>query len=133
VATSVGVPNQKERTMNTTSARVGLAILGVLSVGDIAQLALSDGKHPPIAVAIVGAVLGLASLPLVVRSWKSASASVRGLSWLRVLSAVTALPAFVVDDVPAAATVAAAGVVALTALGLLLVLSGRTSSSVVTA
>jgi hypothetical protein len=49
---------------------------------------------------------------------------------LRVLSAVTALPAFLVDDVPAAAQAAAAATVVLTVMGVLLI--GRTDARVVT-
>ena len=108
-------------TSGTTSRRIGLVILGLLSLGDIATLALTDGETPPYAVAAVAALLGLVSLVLVVRAFRDPSRPIRLLIGLRVLSAVTALPAFFVSDVPAGAQAAAAGVVVLTAVGVLLV------------
>lgn len=111
---------------NTPGRRVGLALLGLLSVGDVATLALTDGDHPPYAIAAIAAVLGVVSLVLVVRAYRDPSRSPRLLIGLRVLSAVMALPAFFVDDVPSGAEAAAAAVVVLTALGILLAARGRT-------
>lgn len=98
-------------------SRSGLGILGFLSVADVVMLAVSDGKHPPFAVVLLGAVLGVASLFLVVRCWRNSSAPVGVLIAMRVLSALTALPAFFVSDVPAAARGFAGVFVGLTALG----------------
>jgi hypothetical protein len=112
-------------TTATSGRRVGLLIFGLLSLGDIATIALTDGDHPPYAVAAVDALLGLVSLVLVVRAFRDATRSVRLLIGLRVLSAVTALPAFFVSDVPAAAQAAATGVVVLTAVGVLLTARAR--------
>lgn len=107
--------------------RAGLLVLGVLSVGDVAGLALTDGKTPPYAVAALGAALGLLSIYLIVRAWRDPASPLRLLVALRILSAVTALPAFVVSDVPAAAQAAAAAVVVLTAVGVVLTSRGRTT------
>lgn len=114
--------------MNTsgiTGRRIGLVILGLLSLGDIATLALTDGETPPYAVAAVVAVLGLASLVLAVRAFRDPTKPLRLLIGLRVVSAVAALPAFFVSDVPAGAQAAAAVVVVLTAVGVLLAAPGR--------
>lgn len=112
--------------MNSSSGRrLALAIFALLSVGDMATLALTDGETPPYAVAAAAALLGLVSLVLVVRALRDPSRPLRLLIGLRVLSAVTALPAFFVTDVPAAAQAAAAAVVLLTAVGVLLAASGR--------
>lgn len=111
---------------NTSGRRVGLALLALLSVGDIAGLALTDGEHPPVAIAVLGAVLGVASLVLVVPAYRDPNRPLRLLIGLRVLSAVTAVPAFFVDDVPAGAEVAAAAIVVLTVVGVLLVARART-------
>jgi hypothetical protein len=100
-------------------SRTGLGLFGLLSVGDIAALALTDGSTPPYAVAAVDTALGLVSLYLVIRAWRGGP--VRALIALRVVSALTAAPAFVVTDVPVAARAAAAGLVALTALAVVLV------------
>lgn len=41
------------------SFRTGLILLGLLSVGDLVVLALTDGEHPPYAVAALSAALGV--------------------------------------------------------------------------
>jgi len=106
--------------------RAGLVLLGLLSLADIATLPLTDGEHPPYPIAALAALLGAVSLVLVVQALRDATRSLRLLIGLRVLSAVTALPAFFVDDAPAAAQGAAGGIVVLTAAGVLLSARGRT-------
>ena len=108
--------------------QAGLVILGVLSFGDLTTPALTDGKTPPWAVAILAAVLGAVSLWLVVRAWREPARAVRLLIGLRILSAASSLPAFLVHGVPFAAQVLAAILVVLTAVGVLLV--GRTQARV---
>jgi hypothetical protein len=113
--------------MTRTSRRArtaGLVLLGLLSLGDVALIGLTDGESPPYAVAAAAAALGLVSLWLVVRALRDPAAPVRLLIGLRVLSAVLALPAFLADDVPAEAVVGAAVGIALTAVGVLLVATG---------
>ena len=114
----------------TTSRRAGLAILGLLSLADSSMLLLTDGNTPPYSVAALVTALGLVSLLLVVRAFQDSIRPIRLLVGLRVLSAVTAVPAFLVDDVPAAAQAAAAATVVLTVMGILLI--GRTDTRVVT-
>jgi len=101
--------------------RLGLAILAALSVADLADLALTDGRHPPYSVAIIGAALGVMSLVLVVLAWRGRRWALAPLVTLRALSALSALPAFLVDGVPAAAQVLAAVMMGLTVLGIALV------------
>lgn len=113
--------------MTRTSGRArtaGLLLLGLLSLGDVALLALTDGESPPYAVAVVAAALGLGSLWLVARALRDPSAPVRVLVGLRVLSVVLALPAFVAEDVPAGAVAGASVGVGLTLVGVLLVAAG---------
>lgn len=102
--------------------RAGLVVLGLLSLGDLAGPLLTDGEHPPMSIALIGSALGLVSLVLVVLSWRGARRAVVPLIVLRVLSALSAVPAFFVGDVPAAALVAAGVTVALTVLGVALLL-----------
>ncbi|TDU83183.1 hypothetical protein EV138_5645 [Kribbella voronezhensis] len=102
--------------------RAGLILFGLLSVGDLAGPLLTDGEHPPMSIALIGAVLGLISLVLVVLAWRGERRAVVPLIVLRVLSAASALPAFFVGDVPAAALVAAGVTVALAVGGTVLVL-----------
>jgi hypothetical protein len=101
---------------------VGLWLLGFCSLLDIALLAGTDGDSPPWSVAIAGAVLGAVSLVLVVRALRGAG--VRWLIALRILSALSAVPAFVAGDVPVAAVAGAAAVVVLNVVGVLLVAGG---------
>jgi hypothetical protein len=102
--------------------RWGLVLLAVLSVVDLAGPLLTDGEHPPMEIALLGAGLGLVSLFLVVLAWRGRRWAVVPLIAVRVLSAVAALPAFFVDDVPVGAVVAAGVVVGLTVLGTALLL-----------
>jgi hypothetical protein len=102
--------------------RTGLVLLGLLSVGDLAGPLLTDGEHPPMSIALIGAALGLASLVLVVMAWRGARRAAVPLIVLRVLSALSAVPAFFAGDVPAAAVAAAAIIVVLTVIGTALLL-----------
>ena len=106
-----------------TAYRAGLVLLGLLSLGDLATPALTDGETPPMDVAVGVGLLGLASLVLVVLAWRrpARAAWVRARGVLRVVSALAAVPAFLVDDVPVAARVAAAVGVLLTVAGVVLV------------
>ena len=101
--------------------RAGLVVFGVLSLADVATLALTDGETPPYPVAILAAVLGIASLVLVWLAWRDPARPVRALVALRVVSALFAVPAFLVDDVPGPVLAGAAAGVVLTAVGVLLV------------
>jgi hypothetical protein len=112
----------------STSRRVGLGIFGLLSVIDAAGLLLTDGDNPPYAVAAVDTLLGVVSLVLVVQAFRDPGRPLRLLTGLRILSAVTAVPAFFIADVPTAAVIAAAAIVALTAVGVMLTASNRTAA-----
>jgi hypothetical protein len=103
------------------SRTVGLSILGLLSLVDLAGPLITDDEHPPMEVALAGAALGLASLVLIAYAVRGVTRAVPPLVVLRVLSALTTAPAFFVDDVPAVATVVAGVIVALTVVGVALV------------
>ncbi len=115
------------------SYRVGLIVLGALSVLDLFGPLLTDGEHPPMAIAVIGAVIGLVSIGLVVAAWRGTTRAVIPLVVLRLISALTALPAFFVLDVPPAALGAAAALVGLSVVGVVLVLSGIRQPSVAAA
>lgn len=106
----------------TRSRTVGLSILGLLSLLDLVGPLITDGEHPPMEVALVGSVLGLASLVLIGYVVRGATRAVAPLVVLRVMSALTAVPAFFVDDVPAVAMVVVGGIITLTIVGVALVL-----------
>ena len=103
------------------SRTTGLALLGLLSLLDLAGPLLTDGDHPPMEVAVVGSVVGLVSLVLVGYAYRGSSRAVAPLVVLRVLSALTAVPAFFVDDVPAGVEALVVALLVLTLVGVALV------------
>lgn len=113
----------------TTSVRLGLVLFGLLSVGDIADLALTDGHHPPYLVAALSALLGVASLYFVVTAWRGSPSALRPLLALRILSALTAVPAFFVSDATGAAVGSAGAIIVLTVVGVLLVAPARSRAA----
>lgn len=110
-----------------STRRLGLYMLGLLSVGDLATPLLTDGETPPYPVAVGVALLGATSITLVARALRDPARPIRLLIGLRVLSAAAAVPAFVLDDVPTGARAAAFAVVALTAVSVLVIGAGRQS------
>lgn len=94
----------------------GLVLAGLLALGDIATPFTSDGEHPPIAIGIATAVIGLLTVVGIVLAWRGSRNGITTIIVTRLLSAVTAVPAFVVDDVPGWAIGAAAVGIALTLL-----------------
>ncbi len=103
------------------STTVGLVLAGLLGLGDIATLPFGDGEHPPLVVAVAGAVLGLVTLAGVVAGWRGSRGGIVAVIVTRLLSALTAVPAFFVEGVPAPAVGAAAFGVAVTLLSVALV------------
>jgi hypothetical protein len=102
--------------------KLGLVVLGLVSVGDLLTPVMTDGEHPPMEVAIGAAAVGLVSLVLIGLAWRGKRWPLAPLITLRLASALLAVPAFFVSGVPAAA-VAAAGVgVAATVFGVVAVL-----------
>ena len=116
--------------MNVTRSRVGLAVLGVLSVLDLLLPLLTDGEHPPMAVALAAAAVGLVSLALIVSAWRGAARAVPPLIVLRLLSALSAVPAFFTTDVPTAALAGASTAIVLTVVGVALVVPSMRRATV---
>lgn len=104
--------------------RAGLAVLGVFSLADLASPLLTDGQHPPMFIALIGSGLGLISLILVVLAWRGRTAAAIALLVVRVLSALTAVPAFLEPGVPGSAMTLAGIFIAGTLVGIVLVLAG---------
>lgn len=103
--------------------RAGLLLLGILSLLDLAGPAMTDGKHPPMAVAVAASGLGAFSLMSLWYAWRGDGRAIVTFVALRLLSAVTVVPAFFVSGVPAAAMVGAAAIVVVTVVGVILTLS----------
>jgi hypothetical protein len=105
----------------TTATTVGLVLGGLLGLSDAIGIVTSGGDGPPFPVAVAGSVLGVVTLVGVVLGWRGRRGGIVTVIVTRLLSALTAVPAFFVDDVPAPlVAVAAFGVgVTLLAVGLL--------------
>jgi hypothetical protein len=104
--------------------RSGVVLLGVLSVIELTGPLTTDGQHPPMIIALIGSVLGLVGIVLAVLAWRGRTAAAVGLCVLRVLSALTALPAFWVTGVPGPVVAVAGASVMLTITGVVLTLAG---------
>ena len=118
----------------TTRNSVGLVIAALLAVGDVvsAFFPTPDGViGPPLPIVVLGGLLGVATLVAVVVAWRTGRrGALRIVAGTRVLSAITALPAFFVD-VPALVKLLVAVVVVLTVVSVVLVLApARRAASV---
>jgi hypothetical protein len=105
----------------TTGVTVGLVLAGLLGLGDAIGIVTGGGEGPPFPVLVAGAVFGAITIIGVVLGWRGSRAGIVAVIVTRLLSALSAVPAFFVDDVPAGAVgVAAFGIgVTLLAVALL--------------
>jgi uncharacterized integral membrane protein len=117
----------------STLYRSGLVLLGLLSVLDLTAPLYTDGQHPPMIIAMIGSVLGLLSIVLVGLAWRGRAAAAVGLSVIRVLSALTAVPAFYVGGVPGPIMAVAGSFIILTVVGVVLTLAGLRRPALVSA
>jgi hypothetical protein len=99
----------------------GLIISGLLGLSDVLTLPFGDGEHPPVAVAVVGAVLGVITLIGVGYGWRGRRGGIGAVIVTRLLSALSAVPALFVDGVPGGIRVLAAVGIAITLIGVALV------------
>jgi hypothetical protein len=113
--------------------RSGVVLLGVLSVIGLTTALFTDGQHPPVIIAIIGAVLDLISIALAVLAWRGRGAAAIGLCVVRVLSALTAVPAFYVGGVPGPIMAVAGTFIVFTIVGVVLTLAGSRRPALVDA
>jgi hypothetical protein len=101
------------RTSAKIGPKVGYGLAALLALGDVALPLITDGEFPPMLVALVALVFGVATLAALIPAWRGS----RVAGWVvvanRLISAVGALPAFFVDGVPAPAVALAGTTVAL--------------------
>jgi hypothetical protein len=105
------------------SFRAGLIVLGLLSAVDLTGPLFTDGDHPPMSIALAGSVVGLASLVMIFFAVRGSRRATITLVVLRALSALSAVPAFFEPGVPAGLRVLVAAAIAVTAVGIGLVLT----------
>ena len=88
-------------TRPSTAATSGLAICALLGVVDIVSLGgLGADDGPPTGIVLLGAVLGVLTLVGVWMAWRGQRRGAILVIVARLISALTAIPAFFVDDVP---------------------------------
>lgn len=114
--------------MNTLSGRqkAGLVIAGLISLANVPSVLFPtpDGEEgPPLAILVLGTILGVVGLVAVVIAWRSGNqAAFRVAAGALVISVISALPAFFVD-VPAGIKVLVAVSVVITVLAIVLMFS----------
>ncbi|PZH07927.1 hypothetical protein C1I97_17085 [Streptomyces sp. NTH33] len=108
----------------------GLVLSGLLGLVDVISLPFGDGEHPPFVVAVVGAVLGLITLVGAVLAWRGSRAGAVAVIVTRLLSGLSAVPAFFADDVPGALVGAVAFALLVTLAGVALVASALRTRAV---
>ncbi|MFF4762002.1 hypothetical protein [Streptomyces sp. NPDC001292] len=92
----------------TRKNKVGLVLAGLLGLLDMSNFFMlpepdSDTQGPPTAVAIADGVLGVITVLAVLYTWRTLNRTgSRVVAGSRILSVVSALPAFFVSGVPAA-------------------------------
>ncbi len=116
----------------TSTNRTGLMIAGGLGVLDVVSVFIfptgSDTEPgPPVGIVVLGVLLGLLTVGLALRALRTGSRPlIRAVAGTRILSVITALPAFFVDvDAWIKASVAVVVLLTVTAVVLMFRPSGE--------
>ena len=115
-----------DRSLTTTKQKVGLAIAGFYSLANIPGFlgAPDPGQEgPPMAILLIGSVLGVIGLVAVVMAWRGNRLALRVAAGAIIVVTLTGLPAFFVD-VPMLIKALVAFSVLLTVLAVVLMFSG---------
>jgi hypothetical protein len=120
----------------STRARIGFWLAIALSLVDVAGPFIPTppgAEGPPLEVVVFSAVMGVVTLVAAVLVARSGSRSaLRVMAVARILSGLTALPAFFVSGVPAAFVVWGSATVVLTIVAVVLLMSrARTRAATV--
>lgn len=110
-----------------TPQRVGIVILALLSLGNVPSVLATDGEHPPVATTTLLTAIGIIGVVLSVFAWRGNRPSLIILVSLQAVSALSAVPAFSVDGVPPALRLTATAVIAVTVIGIALVVPAMRS------
>lgn len=112
-----------------TPAKIGYWLCVILGVLDLSSLLLTPSpgageEGPPLEVLIFDSVMGLITVAAAVWVFRSGARNgVRIMAASRILSAITALPAFFVADVPPQLVALGAGGVVVTIVAVVLLMS----------
>ncbi|MBA2444180.1 MAG: hypothetical protein H0V49_02465 [Nocardioidaceae bacterium] len=110
----------------TPPQKVGLVLAGLLSAANIPSVFFPtpEGENgPPLAILVVGSILGAIGLVAVIIAWRSGNlAAIRVVAGALIINLLTSLPAFFVD-VPAGIKLLVGVGVLLTVLAITLMFS----------
>ena len=115
----------------TTRNRVGVVLAVLLGLTDVVGLFVTPTpgpgeQGPPEVVLIFGAVMGVITIAACVYAWvRNSRGGLRVAAATRLLSMITALPAFFVEGVPAPLVMTAAMGVVITLVTVALLVSRR--------
>lgn len=114
--------------------KIGLVLAGLLALSDIATAGIPtpDGDDgPPVAIVVLGVLLGVVTLACLVPAFRRASrGAIRLVAGTRIISAISALPAFFADIDPALKAGAAVVVVVTVAVVAMILNPGPTPAVV---
>jgi hypothetical protein len=131
----VSPPPKKENIMLSTKNKVGLVIAGLLGLADIPAVLMPTPEGdvgPPFGILILGTICGVITVVAVIIGWTKANrGAIRVAAGARIVSMITALPAFFVD-VPAGIKILVTVAVVLTVISVVLMLSPARQASTVT-
>ncbi len=121
--------------MLSTKNKVGLVLAGILGIVDVpaALMPTPEGEvGPPFGILVLGSVCGVITVIAVVIAWAKVNrGAIRVAAGARIVSMLTALPAFFVD-VPWFIKLFVTGAVVLTVISVVLMLSPARQATPVT-
>jgi hypothetical protein len=117
----------------THVSRAGLIVLGLLSLVSLSSPLWTDGQHPPMMIALIDAGVGLICIILIALAWPGRLWAAITVVVMRLLVALTAVPAFLVPGVPTGPMIAAGLGIGFTVLGAALVFAGLRRRALVNA
>jgi hypothetical protein len=134
MSSDLGISSRVSTAGATTRNKVGLVLAALLGLSDLVGAFLPtpgssdpNSAGPPLPVLLADGVIGLVTLIAVIYTWRTGSRiSARIVAGTRVLSALSALPAFFVKGVPAGTVALVGALVVLTVVSIVLVLARPT-------
>jgi hypothetical protein len=117
------------RPRTSPAVRTGLVLAVLLALGDVAAgITTISGDAVGTSIAVFDVVLALVTVGSIPAAWRGAAWALRTVAATRLLGALTAVPAFFVDDVEPGMVIAAAVTVVVAIVAVVLVLPRGTRS-----